>query len=57
MKLPLNEYRRLRVDNGSLSALQTDWRWAEIKYVNYLHEIILASTEPYMAPGAAALRK
>ena len=57
MKLPLNEYRRLRVDNGSLSALQTDRRWAEIKYVNYLHEIILASKEPYMAAKAAALRK
>ena len=57
MKLPLNEYRRLRVDNGSLSALQTDRRWAEIKYVNYLDEIILASKEPYMAAGAAALRK
>ena len=57
MKLPLNEYRRLRVDNGSLSALQTNGRWAEIKYVNYLEEIILASKEPYMAAGAAALRK
>ncbi len=57
MKLPLNEYRRLRVDNGSLSALQTDRRWAEIKYVNYLYEIILASREPYMAAKAAALRK
>jgi broad specificity phosphatase PhoE len=57
MKLPLHEYRRLRVDNGSLSALQTDRRWAEIKYVNYLHEIILASKEPYMAAKAAALRK
>jgi broad specificity phosphatase PhoE len=57
IKLPLNEYRRLRVDNGSLSALQTDRRWAEIKYVNYLAEIILASKEPYMAEKAAALRK
>jgi broad specificity phosphatase PhoE len=57
MKLPLNEYRRLRVDNGSLSALQTDRRWAEIKYVNYLEEIILASKEPYMAARAAELRK
>jgi broad specificity phosphatase PhoE len=57
MKLPLNEYRRLRVDNGSLSALQTDRRWAEIKYINYLHEIILASKEPYMAAKATALRK
>jgi broad specificity phosphatase PhoE len=57
MKVPLNEYRRLRVDNGSLSALQTDRRWAEIKYVNYLHEIILASKEPYMAARAAELRK
>src|SRR5687768_7079587 len=57
MKLPLNEYRRLRVDNGSLSALQTDRRWSEIKYVNYLTEIILASKEPYMAAKAAALRK
>ena len=57
MKLPLNEYRRLRFDNGSLSALQTDRRWAEIKYVNYLHEIILASKEPYMAAKATALRK
>ena len=57
MKLPLNEYRRLRVDNGSLSALQTDRRWAEIKYVNYLAEIILASKEPYMAARATALRK
>jgi hypothetical protein len=57
MKLPLNEYRRLRVDNGSLSALRTDRRWAEIKYVNYLAEIMLASKEPYMAARAAALRK
>ena len=57
MRLPLNEYRRLRVDNGSLSALQTNGRWAEIKYVNYLDEIILASKEPYMAAGAADLRK
>jgi broad specificity phosphatase PhoE len=57
MKLPLDEYRRLRVDNGSLSALQTNGRWAEIKYVNYLDEIILASKEPYMAGRAAALRK
>jgi broad specificity phosphatase PhoE len=57
MKLPLHEYRRLRVDNGSLSALQTNGRWAEIKYINYLHEIILASKEPYMAAGATELRK
>jgi broad specificity phosphatase PhoE len=57
MKLPLNEYRRLRIDNGSLSALQTDRRWAEIKYVNYLAEIIMASKEPYMAARATALRK
>ena len=57
MKLPLHEYRRLRVDNGSLSALQMDRRWAEIKYVNYLAEIIFASKEPYMAAKAAALRK
>jgi broad specificity phosphatase PhoE len=57
IKLPLNEYRRLRVDNGSLSALQTDRRWAEIKYVNYLDDIILASREPYMAAKAMALRK
>ena len=57
MKLPLHEYRRLRVDNGSLSALQTDRRWAEIKYINYIEEIILASKEPYMAAKAAALRK
>ena len=57
MKLPLHEYRRLRVDNGSLSALQTDRRWAEIKYVNYFDETILASREPYMAAKATALRK
>jgi broad specificity phosphatase PhoE len=29
MKLPLHEYRRLRVDNGSLSALQSNGCWAE----------------------------
>jgi hypothetical protein len=57
MRLPLNEYRRLRVDNESLSALQTERRWAEIKYVNYIEEIILASKEPYMAAKPAALRK
>ena len=32
-------------------------RWAEINYVNYLTEIILASKEPYMAAKAAELRK
>jgi hypothetical protein len=40
-----------------LSALQTDRRWAEIKYINYIEEIIRASKEPYMAAKAAALRK
>ncbi len=32
LQLPLEEFRRLRIDNGSLTALEVDGLWAEIKF-------------------------
>jgi len=39
LRLPLQEFRRLRVDNGSLSVLEVDGAWAEIKVMNYIPDI------------------
>ena len=57
LRLPLEEFRRLRVDTGSLSVVQTDGDWAEIKYINYVPEITRISKEPYIAFKPTALRK
>lgn len=48
LRLSLEEFRRLRIDNGSLSALEVDGPWAEIKFMNYLPDITRVSQEPYM---------
>ncbi len=39
LRLPLHEFRRLRVDNGSLSVIEVDGAWAEIKVMNYIPDI------------------
>ncbi len=39
LRLPLQEFRRLRVDNGSLSVIEVDGAWAEIKVMNYIPDI------------------
>jgi len=48
LKLPLGEFRRLRIDNGSLSAVEIDASWAEVKFVNYLPNVARMSKEPYL---------
>ena len=47
LRLPLQEFRRLKIDNGSLTALEVDGRWAEIKFMNYLPDITPANHEPF----------
>ncbi|MCZ6547548.1 MAG: histidine phosphatase family protein [Deltaproteobacteria bacterium] len=39
LRVPLEEYRRLRIDNGSLSVLEIDGTWAHIKFINYIPDI------------------
>lgn len=49
LRLPLEEFRRLRIDNGSLTALEVNGMWSEIKFINYLPDITQTSKSPY--PG------
>jgi broad specificity phosphatase PhoE len=39
MKLPLKEFRRIRIDNGSVSGIEVHTGLAEIKGVNLVPEI------------------
>lgn len=56
-RLPLEEFRRLRIDNGSLSALEVDGPWAEIKFINYLPDIVPTSKTPYEGIKPARIKK
>ncbi|MBI2998416.1 MAG: histidine phosphatase family protein [Deltaproteobacteria bacterium] len=47
LRLPLAEFRRLRIDNGSLTALEVNGPWAECKFINYLPDVIRVSHKPY----------
>ncbi|MFQ5902624.1 MAG: histidine phosphatase family protein [Candidatus Binatia bacterium] len=57
MRLPLEEFRRLRIDNGSLTALEVDGLWAELKFINYLPDITRSSKEPYVGLNPTHLRR
>jgi len=57
LKLPLEEFRRLRIDNGSLTVLEADDLWAEIKFLNYLPDVAHLSTEPYRGLKPPLLRR
>ncbi len=59
LKLPLQEFRRLRIDNGTLSAFEVDGDWAEIKYMNYLPDVTKVSNEPFagLRPGTLKREK
>jgi len=46
LRLPLEEFRRFSVDNGSLSVLEVDGSWAEIKFINYVPDITRMGKEP-----------
>jgi broad specificity phosphatase PhoE len=54
--LPLEEYRRLRVDTGSLSGVETDGDWAEVKFLNYLPDVAALSRRPFDGPKPSKLR-
>jgi broad specificity phosphatase PhoE len=56
MGIPLEEYRRLRVDTGSLSGLETDGDWAEVKFLNYLPDVAALSRRPFDGPIPSKLR-
>ena len=53
LRLPLGEFRRLRVDNGALAVFDSDGDWAEIKVINYLPEVAEVCKPPYpgLKPG------
>ncbi|NIO08557.1 MAG: hypothetical protein GTO40_11340 [Deltaproteobacteria bacterium] len=57
MKLPLQEFRRIRVDNGTLSALEVDGDWAEVKYLNYLPDVSQVSNESFSGLKPAKLKR
>lgn len=57
LRLPLQEFRRPRVDNGSLSVIEVDGAWAEIKVMNYIPDITRMSKEPYLGLKPTLLRK
>ena len=46
--LPLQEFRRLRIDTGSLTALEVDGDWAEIKFLNYLRDGFSAGNQAFV---------
>lgn len=55
--LPLREFRRLRIDNGALSAAEVRGAWAEVKFVNYLPDIVPTSRLAYSGLNPELLRK
>ena len=59
LKLPLQEFRRLRIDNSSLSAFEVDGSWAEIKYMNFVPDVTKVSNEPFsgLKPGEFKRKK
>lgn len=57
LQLPLEEFRRLRIDNGSLTAFEVDSLWAEIKFINYLPDITDISKIPYQGLNPTKLKK
>ncbi|OGP28890.1 MAG: hypothetical protein A2038_04155 [Deltaproteobacteria bacterium GWA2_57_13] len=57
LRLPLAEFRRLRIDNGSLTALEVNGPWVECKFINYLPGLIRVSHEPYAGLDPASMTK
>lgn len=57
LQLPLMEFRRLRIDNGSLTAFEVNGRWAEIKFINYLPDIAQTSKISYQGLNPTRLNK
>jgi len=57
LKLPLAEFRRLRVDNAALTAVETDGSWTEVKFMNYVPDIATTSKKPYEGLKPRRLRR
>lgn len=57
LRLPLEEFRRLRIDNGSLTALEVDGLWAEVKFINYVPDVTRLSKESGEGLNASHLRR
>ena len=57
LMLPLQEFRRLRIDNGTLSAFEVDGPWSEIKYLNYLPDVTKVSNEPFTGVKPSTLKR
>jgi broad specificity phosphatase PhoE len=56
LSLPLEEYRRLRVDTGSLSGLETDGDWAEVRFLNYRPDVAGLTRQPFDAVNPLKLK-
>lgn len=50
LRLSLGEFRRLRIDNGSLTALEVNGPWAECKFINYVPDITRVSHQQHTGP-------
>ena len=57
MKVPLNEFRRFRIDNLSLTALETDGDWAEIKFINYIPNMAQVISQQFEGLQPKKLKK
>lgn len=57
LHLPLAEFRRLRIDNGSLTVLEVNGAWAELKFINYVPDIVRITQEPYGGLDPVQLRR
>jgi broad specificity phosphatase PhoE len=55
LRLDLGEFRRVRVDNGALSAIELTGDWAEVKFIN-LHPDVANMLDNAGGGGAAARR-
>lgn len=57
LHLSLGEFRRLRIDNGSLTVLEVNGSWAELKFINYVPDIVPITQEPYGGLDPVQLRR
>jgi broad specificity phosphatase PhoE len=57
LRIPLEEFCRLRIDNCSLSILEVDGPWAEIKVINYHPDVAQTTKEPYTGPKPLSPKK
>ncbi|MBI2359704.1 MAG: histidine phosphatase family protein [Deltaproteobacteria bacterium] len=50
LRLSLGEFRHLRIDNGSLTAVDLNGPWAECTFINYVPDITRLGHQRYTGP-------